>query len=72
MGSEDQSSSNRKCGAMRLDAGEEWDGSLQVPSTHRSSLLKSCFVHFRNIGYKGGVAQSRSVEARGTAGNVLK
>lgn len=48
----------------------EWE--LADPTHTQVLTLKNCFVHFRNIDYKGGVVQSRSVEARGTAGNILK
>lgn len=48
----------------------EWE--LADPTHTQVLTLKNCFVHFRNIDYKGGVARSRSVEARGTVGNILK
>lgn len=38
---------------MRLDAGEEWDGSLQIPPTHRSSLWKIVLCILETLVIKG-------------------
>ena len=52
---------------MRLDTGEEWGRRLKIPATHRSSLLRNCFCVLET-----SVIRGRVVEARGTAGKMLR
>lgn len=72
MGSEVQSSLNRKWGAIRFDTGGIMGWEAADPIHTQVLTFENLILNFRNIGYKGGVAQSRSVEVRRTAGKMLK
>lgn len=61
-----QSSLNRKWGAMRFDTGKMgWEAADPI---HTQVLtFEKLFLHFRNIGYKGGSGTKQVIcQVRGT------